>query len=184
MCMQNNQTNSGSVEENESSLENRQLSIDQNRVIHFGPIQVRRRSKPAPTLATGRRSKYEILDPDEEQKRQRRRTRNREAADRVRLHRLSIEQTLSNQIEALEKKEKELETQIQLLDQRKINLAAEMETHRCICPIPYEFFANSPHTQQNEYLDHSIVQNNLSSFIDAPVPVDDSDDLDMLLSNY
>src|SRR5579871_23350 len=77
-----------------SSSENSRQSYDDNETIAFGPIKVKPRKKPAPTLATGRRSKYEILTPDKEQKRNVRRARNRAAAERVRISRLNIEQQL------------------------------------------------------------------------------------------
>ena len=43
-------------------------TVDEMNVIAFGPILVKQRKKPAPTLATGRRSRYEPLTAEEDEK--------------------------------------------------------------------------------------------------------------------
>jgi hypothetical protein len=116
-----------------SSSENSRTSYDDHETIAFGPIKVKPRKKPAPTLATGRRSKYEILTPDEEQKRNVRRARNRAAAERVRVSRLNIEQQLLDQIEALEQQEEKLSNNVQTLQHRKLNLETRLFTHEQMC---------------------------------------------------
>jgi len=120
-----------------SSSENSSTPHDDNHdIIEFGPIKVKPRKKPAPTLATGRRSKYEVLSPEEEHKRDIRRARNRAAADRVRLNRLNIEQQLQDQIEALEVQQQKLLTKVQMLQYKKLNLETRLLTREKICPTP------------------------------------------------
>jgi len=116
-----------------SSSDNSRTSCDDHETIAFGPIKVKPRKKPAPTLATGRRSKYEILTPDEEQKRNVRRARNRAAAERVRISRLNIEQQLQDQIDALEQEEEKLQQNVQTLQHQKLHLETRLFTHEQMC---------------------------------------------------
>jgi len=116
-----------------SSSENSRTSYDDNETIAFGPIKVKPRKKPAPTLATGRRSKYEILTAEEEQKRNVRRARNRAAAERVRISRLNIEQQLLDQIDGLEKQEEKLLHNVQTLQHQKLHLETRLFTHEQMC---------------------------------------------------
>lgn len=114
--------------------DNGQRSYEENDTIAFGPIKVKPRKRPAPTLATGRRSKYETLSPEEEAKRDVRRRRNREAAERVRLNRLAVEQQLQEQIDILQRNNDMLETHVQNLENSKLQLQTRLETHRQYCP--------------------------------------------------
>lgn len=116
-----------------SSSENSRTSFDDNDTIAFGPIKVKPRKKPAPTLATGRRSKYEVLSPEEEHKRNIRRARNRAAAERVRVSRLSVEQQLLNQIAELESQEAKLSQNVQVLQHQKLHLETRLFTHERMC---------------------------------------------------
>jgi hypothetical protein len=116
-----------------SSSDNSRASCDDNEIIAFGPIKVKPRKKPAPTLATGRRSKYEILTPEEEHKRNVRRARNRAAAERVRISRLNIEQQLLDQIDALERQEEKLLSDVQTLQHQKLHLETRLYTHEQMC---------------------------------------------------
>ena len=120
----------GSVAQVINSSEASVTSYDDNEVKEFGPIQVKSRKKPAPTLATGRRSKYEVLNPEAEQKREVRRARNRAAAERVRLSRLGIEQDLQDQLRILERHEQELLSLIQRLQQQKIDLQTRIQAQQ------------------------------------------------------
>lgn len=115
------------------SSENSRASCDDNDIIEFGPIKVKPRKKPAPTLATGRRSKYEVLSADEAQKRDIRRARNRAAAERVRISRLTIEQQLLEQIAQLEKQETSLMNDVDILQHQKLNLETRLFTHEQMC---------------------------------------------------
>lgn len=117
-----------------SLSENSYLSTDDHDIIEFGPIKVKPRKKPAPTLATGRRSKYETLSPEDEQKRELRRARNRAAAERVRINRLGVEQNLKNQIDVLQQEEKQLLVNIDNLQREKLKLESRILTHEQICP--------------------------------------------------
>jgi len=140
-----------------SSSENSRASFDDNEIIAFGPIKVKPRKKPAPTLATGRRSKYEILSPEEERKRNVRRARNRAAAERVRVSRLNIEQQLLEQIDALEKQEEKLFSDVQTLQHQKLHLETRLFTHEQMCstmtvsndPISYLPLENIPTSFQH-----------------------------------
>jgi len=116
-----------------TSSESSRASCDDNDTIEFGPIKVKPRKKPAPTLATGRRSKYEILPADEEQKRNVRRARNRAAAERVRISRLNIEQRLLEQIEQLEQQESALMNDVEFLQHQKLHLETRIFTHEQMC---------------------------------------------------
>ncbi|CAF3394329.1 unnamed protein product [Rotaria socialis] len=115
------------------SSENSRTSFDGDDTISFGPIKVKPRKKPAPTLATGRRSKYEILNADEEHKRNIRRARNRAAAERVRVSRLNIEQQLLDEISALEKQEEKLLQNVETLQHQKLHLETRLFTHEKMC---------------------------------------------------
>ena len=129
-----------------SSPEHSRTSYEDIDVIEFGPIKVKPRKKPAPTLATGRRSKYEILTPDEERKRNVRRARNRAAAERVRISRLNIEQQLQNQIDALEQQEQQLSADVRTLEHQKLHLQTRLLTHEHMCsrnqPATFDMHSN------------------------------------------
>ncbi|CAF4191740.1 unnamed protein product [Rotaria magnacalcarata] len=116
-----------------SSSESSLTSFDDNDIIAFGPINVKRRRKPAPTLATGRRSKYEILTPEEAHKRDIRRARNRAAAERVRINRLNVEQQLQGKIDELENQEQNLLDIIELLQSQKLQLEMRLVTYEKLC---------------------------------------------------
>lgn len=132
-------------------------SYEDNDFMEFGPIKVKPRKRPAPTLATGRRSKYENLPPDEAAKRDVRRKRNREAAERVRLNRLAVEKELQQQIDELEKQNNFLEKNVQNLENEKLQLETRLKTHEQFCsPMNFypqaEFFitTNLIDSRQNE----------------------------------
>lgn len=92
----------------------------------YGPIRVKPRTKPAPTIGNGRRSMYDVLTPTEERRREIRRAQNRAAAERVRLSRLSIEMGLHEQINVLEDQERQLTHTIQELEEHKLRLQAHL----------------------------------------------------------
>ncbi|CAF1219913.1 unnamed protein product [Didymodactylos carnosus] len=119
-----------------SSFDDEVISQQQEiekKIIEFGPIKVRPRKNPAPTLATGRRSKYEILSPDQEQKRQIRRARNRAAAEKVRVRRLGIEEQLTKEIKDLEQQKSYLVNNINELENKKLLLQTRFMTHEYLC---------------------------------------------------
>lgn len=139
-----------------TSSENSRTSYDDNDIIEFGPIKVKPRKKPAPTLATGRRSKYEILSIDEEQKRDVRRARNRAAAERVRISRLNIEQKLLEQIEQLKKQEQFLTDDVETLQHQKLHLETRLFTHEQMCSNVHSLATNGTNIIPIENLSSSF----------------------------
>jgi hypothetical protein len=185
------------------SSENSRASFDDNETIAFGPIKVKPRKKPAPTLATGRRSKYEILSPEEEQKRHVRRARNRAAAERVRISRLNIEQQLLEQIGALEKQEEQLVNDVQTLQHQKLHLETRLFTHEQMCSntsvsndltsylpldnIPTSFQQNDklPELNFDDLFFNSLTNEQIQqNFPDSLSTIVLTDDLNFLMDSY
>lgn len=171
---------------------------DYHEIVEFGPLKIKQRKKPAPTLATGRRSKYETLSPEEEHKRNIRRERNRAAAERVRLSRLSIEQQLQGQIDTLQDEEERLLNNVQELRYRKLQLETRIFTDGPTCSSmtlrnPQSAFNSNPidppfirqaTSLSNDYFDDLFpespppVENNYSHSFTTVIP-DDIDDFIM-----
>lgn len=76
--------------------------------VKWGPIKVRPRQRPAPTLASGRKSKNTVLSPEEERKREERRKRNREAAEKCKQNRENVVKNLEKNYEDLVKEQNNL----------------------------------------------------------------------------
>jgi len=95
----------------------------------YGPIVVRPRKNPAPTLASGRKSKYTILNADEERKREIRRLRNRQAAEKCKQKRSEIEEQLESKMKHLEKEKLELTTVQVQLNEKKSQLETMLKKH-------------------------------------------------------
>ena len=76
--------------------------------VMYGPINIKVRQSAAPTLATGRCSKFVELEGEAAVKREIRRKRNREAAKKLKEKRSIIEDTLQKQISEYEAQEKSL----------------------------------------------------------------------------
>ena len=159
-----------------SSSETSTTSHDDNHdIIEFGPLKIKQRKKPAPTLATGRRSKYEALTPEEEYKRNVRRERNRAAAERVRVSRLNIEQQLQDQIDTLQTEEEQLLNNVQRLQYRKHQLETRIHSH---VTASNSYFAEPPSAFNNNPIDPSLfdqptpqLQNQFDDlFLNSPVP--------------
>lgn len=74
----------------------------------YGPINIKVRQSAAPTLATGRCSKFVELEGEAAIKRELRRKRNREAAQKLKEKRSIIEDNLQKQISEYEAQEKNL----------------------------------------------------------------------------
>ncbi|CAF1045773.1 unnamed protein product [Adineta ricciae] len=81
----------------------------------YGPINIKVRQSAAPTLATGRCSKFVELEGEAAVKREIRRKRNREAAKKLKEKRSIIEDNLKKQISEYEAQEKSLLLTIQNL---------------------------------------------------------------------
>lgn len=95
--------------------------------VAYGPIQVVVRQTKAPTLATGRRSKFVPLEGDEARKREIRRKRNRDAAKKLKEKRALVEQQLLADIKELECKEQELLWKITRLESHKQQLELQCQ---------------------------------------------------------
>jgi hypothetical protein len=95
--------------------------------VMYGPINIRVRQGAAPTLATGRRSKFVQLQGEAAAKREIRRKRNREAAKKLKEKRATIEETLTQQIHDYEEQEKRLLLTIQNLRAQKEHLESECQ---------------------------------------------------------
>ncbi|UJR10716.1 hypothetical protein I4U23_014906 [Adineta vaga] len=97
-----------------------------NRVLQYGPIQVRSYEKQVPTIATGRRPRDLVLDGDEAMKREKKRQRNREAARKIKEKRQSVEVELDHQLKTLENEHSNLQIYLHRLQQTKETLQKEV----------------------------------------------------------
>jgi len=109
--------------------------IEYMRLIRYGPITVNPRKQPSKTLFTGRRSKYEILAGEEEEKRRLRRERNRVAATKCREKRENILNDLEIKCANESNKYTSLFEAIQQLEQRKQHLQSILSNHIVNCPL-------------------------------------------------
>lgn len=135
-------TRSGMTSNSSSSLTNMNISGSGGEVAfikskngkvtvekRYGPIVVRPRRHPAPTLASGRKSKYTTLDMEEEQKREVRRRRNRQAAEKCKMKRFEIEQTLERDLTLLLNDKTRLDEQVAELYREKVKLEQMLKEH-------------------------------------------------------
>lgn len=99
----------------------------------YGPVTVNPRKQPSKTLFTGRRSKYEVLSGDEEEKRRDRRERNRVAATKCREKRETVLQNLENKHFDDVKENERLVQLVSELEQRKLDLETIMNNHLNEC---------------------------------------------------
>ena len=99
----------------------------------YGPIVVRPRKNPAPTLASGRKSKYVSLNPDEERKRDIRRTRNRQAAEKCKLKRNEIEDKLELTLNGLRAEQAALLKEREALQAKKLSYESAYNKHVETC---------------------------------------------------
>jgi len=105
---------------------NDQKSIDYDsstektyKTIAYGPIIVKVNLRNAPTLKTGRRSRFLPLEGDAAAKRELRRQKNRELAKRLKEKRINIEHQLIHEISELETREKSLTEEVRNLESYK-----------------------------------------------------------------
>jgi len=117
------QNSISSTESNDNEVSSSSLSNK----IQYGPISVRLCRKPAPTIATGRRSKHLVLYADEAIKREQRREKNREAARKLKEKRQLIEEELDQKVRELQGEHSELKNCLQELQQKKQILQQEMD---------------------------------------------------------
>ncbi|CAF1000742.1 unnamed protein product [Adineta steineri] len=128
--------------------------------VRYGPVTVNPRKLPSKTLYTGRRSKYEVLSTDEEEKRRDRRERNRVAATKCREKRENVLSHLEIEYNKELKNHENLLKMVDALVQQKQHLESVVTNHLNECPL----LNNSP----------SMVFGDtgfLSSIIDTPAPL-------------
>ncbi len=95
----------------------------------YGPITVRPRKNPAPTLRTGRKSKYIELTPEEARKRDLRRERNRQAAEKCKQKRSEIEDKLESDLKVLLSEQTNIQNEKNKLLEKKIFLENLLKQH-------------------------------------------------------
>lgn len=95
----------------------------------YGPIVVRPRKNPAPTLRTGRKSKYIELTDEEERKRELRRSRNRQAAEKCKQKRSEIEDKLESDLKVLLNEQTNIQIEKQKLIEKKLYLEKLLKQH-------------------------------------------------------
>ncbi|UJR10714.1 hypothetical protein I4U23_014904 [Adineta vaga] len=122
--------------------------------VEYGPIKIRQIRRPAPTIATGRRSKHLVLSGDEAIKREQRREKNREAARKLKERRQLIEEELDQKLKELEGEHTSLQSYLQQLQEKKQNL--QNEVNSCLHDPIEELLSN--HNQDmlsflEQYLD-------------------------------
>ena len=100
---------------------------------HYGPIVVRPRKNPAPTLASGRKSKYAQLTSEEEYRREVRRRRNRLAAEKCKVKRNEIEEKLEADMVHLHHERMSIERENQTLMAQKQRLEKLLNEHTQSC---------------------------------------------------
>jgi hypothetical protein len=125
----------------------------------YGPITVNPRKQPSKTLFTGRRSKYEVLSADEEEKRRDRRERNKVAATKCREKRETVLGELENKYNEELHAQKQLIKMVHNLEERKQYLESTITNHFNECPL-----LNPPPSMI--FGDASF----LESIIEAPAP--------------
>jgi hypothetical protein len=101
------------------------MSLDS--CVHYGPIRFYRRRGKAPTLLTGRKSKFEKLKGEEQIQRDLRRQKNRLLSKKLKEKRENIHNELLQQIKQLEQKYFYLLNYIQQLQLYKNNLSNKLE---------------------------------------------------------
>jgi hypothetical protein len=125
-CNSNSSSNSNTNIDNRNESNNHQCPTQTHPVnVTYGPINVKIRRFVAPTLATGRRSKFMKLEGDAAIKREIRRKRNRDAAKKLKEKRFIIEEQLQKDIRELESKEEELLSRISTLESYKEQLETQ-----------------------------------------------------------
>ncbi|CAF0977312.1 unnamed protein product [Rotaria sordida] len=117
---------------------NKSLSTSKNKKdqsiepIQYGPILVKPRKHIAPTLSNGRKSKDEVLPPEEDLKRRQRRDRNKQAAAKCRKKRSELREHLEKTEQILTEQEQNLQRSVQNLTERKHQLELLLHRHTCL----------------------------------------------------
>lgn len=124
------------------------------RELHYGPVVIRPRKKPAPTLSSGRRSKNAVLTPEEDVKREIRRQRNRVAAEKCKKKREEIEKGLENTVKQLESKQNELMANLNNLNKKKAFLEKLLQQHNC-----YSYTRQTHNNNEYQYQEPQMYYN-------------------------
>jgi hypothetical protein len=103
-------------------------SVSSNNFIAYGPIRYFSRKGKAPTLSTGRKSKFQELHGDELIQRELRREKNRLLSKKLKEKRETILNKLLQQVDELEGKHSHLLSHIEQLQLYKNDLSYELET--------------------------------------------------------
>ena len=105
-------------------------SVSSSNHICYGPIHYFRRKGKAPTLLTGRKSKFEELQGEELAERERRREKNRLLSRRLKEKRDNIQNELVEKLNQLENKHSYLLHQVEHLYSRRSDLTNQVEQLR------------------------------------------------------
>ena len=116
---------SGAMEYSNSG--NTNAAVPSSNCVCYGPIRYFARKGKAPTLITGRKSKFEQLDGEEEMKRELRRQKNRLLSQQLKEKREKIFSDLLTRIDQLEREQSHLCDYIQQLQEHRDDLLQEME---------------------------------------------------------
>ncbi|CAF0935640.1 unnamed protein product [Didymodactylos carnosus] len=140
----------------ESSMPNCSAENETPFLLKYGPIIIRPRQRPAPTIATGRRSKTVQLSPNETVRRDIRRVHNRAAQAKAAIKRQHIEDTLKVHIELLEKQSDYLVRDINALESQKSHLITLLAAHELTCEkhktiLEFEKYLNN--CDQSDFMD-------------------------------
>jgi hypothetical protein len=135
-------------------------------LVTYGPIRIRKRHTKAPTLATGRRSKDDLIEGEDMKKRELRRMKNRESARNLKKLRDNIEHDLACQVNQLEYEEHNLTLQVNNLQTYKQYLEDQC---RQIYPI-YEIITRTASAILSEYKKQQTLQNHTELIKEEPRP--------------
>jgi len=102
-------------------------SVSSSNYISYGPIRYFRRKRKAPTLSTGRKSRFEELHGEELIQREYRREKNRLLSKKLKEKREMILNELLEQVNELEEKHSHLLYYIEHLESYKNDLSHELE---------------------------------------------------------
>lgn len=156
----------GMYQPNDQSMRPTTMSVSaykkmsqQSRVAHekrYGPIVVRPRKNPAPTLASGRKSKYTVLEAEEERKREIRRSRNRQAAEKCKQKRGEIEEQLELRMKYLENEKSLVMGDQAHLVEKKLQLELLLQQHIDHC-------TNNPSSSRPASINNNLYINSSNS---------------------
>lgn len=153
-----------------SGKSKRHSDVPLTSIIKYGPIIVRKRHTAAPTLATGRRSKYAIMEGEAAFRREVRRMKNREAAKNLKRARESVENQLKTQLNNLESKERELLVEIERLQEYKNNLETRWEQSKPRYEIISQTTAPSLVRTKQDFKTRLLTRSSLDNYCVYPPP--------------